>query len=293
MQCPSCKLANPPTARFCNGCGFQLQYATAAQSYPSGKVLCPYCRVLTRSDRALCSHCGRNLPGQSVAQSRQETATRESYFNTPERKAWLIGGILVGIILIAFASQMAERDRARSTTTSAPAGSAPQTSQPATAANKPTSKDLLERAKTNVFAGANTERLTYAKTDLELIPANALEYKEAQKLLAQLPGLMKDADAREVNDMRNRLKDSYLELIQKENSHYNYIEAKLTKSGKGFALWAIHEFFGQYEFSAGNDAHVVQLWINQNKQALERTGIVRVGLMGKGAYAGSSYFDLK
>jgi hypothetical protein len=76
-------------------------------------------------------------------------------------------------------------------------------------------------------------------------------------------------------------------------SHLNFIESKLTKTKKGYALWATHDFFSQYSLSAGSDAPVIQAWIVQNYGDLKKAGIVRVGLMGKGEYASGSSFELR
>lgn len=57
-------------------------------------------------------------------------------------------------------------------------------------------------------------------------------------------------------------------LVAGANPRLNYIQSKTTKMKGGYALWATHEFFTQYSFSSGNDASVVQEWIDRNRASL-------------------------
>src|SRR5229473_7581517 len=62
MQCPSCRLENPATARFCNGCGIRLELA------------CPACGHPSLPSSRFCSGCGaklETLPSVPVATNRQ------------------------------------------------------------------------------------------------------------------------------------------------------------------------------------------------------------------------------
>ena len=61
----------------------------------------------------------------------------------------------------------------------------------------------------------------------------------------------------------------------------------------GFALYAYHEFFNEYEFSAGDDAKLIQAWAGMHSRDLSKFQIVRVGVMGRGAYSSGTWYDLK
>lgn len=104
--------------------------------------------------------------------------------------------------------------------------------------------------------------------------------EEQKRKLAQVP------------EMRKQLEGSFRDCVAGANTHLNFIGSRITKVKGGYAIWATHEFFTRYSFSAGNDADIVQAWINRNRQDLKDCNIVRVGLMGTGPFSSYTYFDL-
>lgn len=157
-----------------------------------------------------------------------------------------------------------------------------------------TNAERLANAKnlTKEYEYATESDLNEAKLYLDQIPKSAPEYKEAKVLLTRMASQIKEQEEAEKSALRERLKNEYRDLVARENSHLNFIESKLTKMKKGYALWATHEFFTQYSLSAGSDARVIQAWIVENYEDLKKAGIVRVGLMGKGEYGTGSHFNL-
>ena len=272
------------------------------------QIVCPNCKYLVAYTQ-FCGNCAARLPQMPYArQEGQQPAGQSQQYQT--RTAGIIeafekfptfvkvGLLLLLVFFIVGIGSMFSGNRSSvstnisttpSTSTTPSRSAAPMERE----APKNTSKDKLDQAKKSIWPGAGVERLQGVQADLKSIPKEAPEYAEAQKILGTLPGLIKDAERRELNDKRESLKTSYLNLIKNENSIYNFVEAKLTKMKGGYALWAVHEFFNQYSFSAGNDARVVSQWIDENRNDLNKVGIVRVGLMGKGPYASWCYYDLK
>ena len=49
MKCPKCQRENPEDARFCNGCGIELELA------------CPKCGKANPPDSSFCNGCGYDL----------------------------------------------------------------------------------------------------------------------------------------------------------------------------------------------------------------------------------------
>jgi hypothetical protein len=148
-------------------------------------------------------------------------------------------------------------------------------------------QEKLQRAKEAARTG--TQPYT-VETLLAQIPESDPTYKEAKPLLDRA---RKQITEREGPDKRERLKESYKAIIATANSHLNYIDAKVVKSGKGYAIFVQHEFFSQYSFSAGDEAKLTSAWIAQNRDALEMANVVKVGLMGKGPYSSSCWLELK
>ncbi len=92
--------------------------------------------------------------------------------------------------------------------------------------------------------------------------------------------------------LREKLKTSYDYTMSASHTHLNFIRIKTTKIKGGYALWAQHEYFGQYTLSIGETAKVIQDWMGVNIGDLREAKIVRVGVMSAGGYGGYSYFDV-
>ena len=118
------------------------------------------------------------------------------------------------------------------------------------------------------------------------------EYKDAQKLLPAIDAAEKKHEKQLEPALRELLKIEYRDVVAAANPHLNYIGAQLTSAKGGFALWATHDFFGQYSLSIGGDAAVIQAWINKRRDDLHKAHITRVGLKGPG-YAGFSWLEIK
>lgn len=73
MHCPQCQQDNPPGARFCNGCGMQLEAA------------CPACDHVNPSASRFCNGCGSTLDGHAVTAAETRFASPQSY--TPKHLA--------------------------------------------------------------------------------------------------------------------------------------------------------------------------------------------------------------
>jgi hypothetical protein len=128
---------------------------------------------------------------------------------------------------------------------------------------------------------------------LEQIPESAAEYKEAQTLLIPTKKAREEQRKREAPIRREVLRVKYERVVQDANPNLNFIQSKFTKMKGGYALWATHEYFSQYTFSIGPDAKTVQEWIGENRTELLDAEIVRVGVMGRGGFAGNCYFDVR
>jgi len=201
-------------------------------------------------------------------------------------------------------SELTEETKQNSETTELSSTSTPSI-EPSPTVKPPsewTNAERLANAKNLTKEHASYD-LNEAKLYLEQIPKSAPEYKEAKILLTRIASqikeqeqaeksALKEQEEAEKSALRERLKNEYRDLIAHENPHLNFIKSKLTKTKKGYALWATHDFFSQYSLSAGSDAPVIQAWINENRADLMKAGIVQVGLMGEGEYATGSYFDL-
>jgi len=145
-------------------------------------------------------------------------------------------------------------------------------------------RDLYQQLATyNPDVKKYKEKLNYFSE--KLIEEQTKEAKKEREKWAKI-------DAQYESRLRDDLIVSYNDTIQNANPHLNFIKSKVTKTKGGYALWAVHDFFNQYSLSIGDDAKVISEWVAENREKLQDAQIVRIGLMGKGDYAGSSYFDL-
>lgn len=214
--------------------------------------------------------------------------------------ACIIGFGVIGITAASVFEQKAKQAANRR-------GGGPETahvnSSP-TAPSAATPSHYLSEAKKYLARDPSEYSFNQALGLLKGVPASAPEFKEAQKLIREteprLAQMKRESERqlalerqRRAPELRERLKDNYRNFVAGINPHLNYIGAKLTKTKGGYALWATHEFFTQYTFSAGDDAHQVSAWVGRNREELEQAGIVRVGVMGEGPYASWSYFDVR
>lgn len=217
--------------------------------------------------------------------------------NAPSTKKWLYTvGAILGLVIVGGLieqSKLKTKPANTSTTivnadsTATPAAGASVTEQPLTPAQRlQEAKNILNTLKTE--GGYHT-----AKMHLEKIPADAPEAKEAQKLLAGMPARLQKLQQEQLPELREQLKLKYQLVVANANPHLNFIGSKYTNLKGGFALWATHDFFSQYTFKIGDDAKIVSNWIDENYADLKRAKIVRVGVMGEGAYASWAYFDIK
>jgi hypothetical protein len=162
----------------------------------------------------------------------------------------------------------------------------------------------LAAAKETLKNPPSDYNFTVATNHLTAIPQTADEYKEAQRLLNGLPAAKaqflrkkaaEDAELKrkQAPIIREALKGEYENFVSGINPNLNYIGSKVSSTKGGYALWATHEYFSQFTFSIGSDGPQISAWIDRNRARLNEAGIVRVGVMGRGGYASSCWFDLK
>jgi hypothetical protein len=101
-----------------------------------------------------------------------------------------------------------------------------------------------------------------------------------------------ETPARSPKEDRENWARAYQTFVSAKNQHLNWIEYRVVKSGKGYALYATHEFFTQYSFSAGEFGKEVSNWIDMFRDHLRKAGFVRVRVWGKGEYSSGAWFNL-
>lgn len=224
---------------------------------------CRACGTLNLSTDTYCAACGERL---SRAWS---TGTQV-----------LIGMAVIGAVIlgnIAFAVWVQPK----------PARQPPGAS--VTVKAEPTTHDHLERAQGLL----KTKDYKAVLHELTFIVKGAPEFAEAKQLeAAALKGIQAEK-IEQAPKLRQTLRYEYQVLISTANPHLNFIDTKLTKVKGGYALWATHEYFSQFTFSIGGNGPLVSKWIDENHNTLSDAEIVRVGVMGRGSYAGSVWFDVR
>lgn len=81
-------------------------------------------------------------------------------------------------------------------------------------------------------------------------------------------------------------------IVARTNPHLNYVDVKIQKSGKGFAIYATHDYFTRYTMSAGSDAKVCEEFIQLTRDELAAAKIVRVGFWGTGPYSSGCWLEV-
>jgi hypothetical protein len=114
------------------------------------------------------------------------------------------------------------------------------------------------------------------------------------KPLANLPATQPTVTKQTPVQLRETLSAEYHTLIAEQYSHLNAVGSKTTKTKGGYALWATHDFFGRYTFSAGRQARVIGQWIYENTARLKKAEINKVGVMSNERSLGDSscWFDV-
>lgn len=92
---------------------------------------------------------------------------------------------------------------------------------------------------------------------------------------------------------KEELAELWKNTVAAQNPHLNYVDVKIQKSGKGYAIYATHEFFSQFTMSAGPDARLCEEFIDLTSEELAAAKVVRIGFWGKGPYSSGCWFDLK
>lgn len=92
--------------------------------------------------------------------------------------------------------------------------------------------------------------------------------------------------------IRGALAVEYKEFISRNNRQFNFIETKVSKSKKGYELWAVHEYFNQYSLSIGNNGKELPEWMMDNMDRLKQAGFVKVGLKNSDRYS-AAWIDIK
>jgi hypothetical protein len=108
-----------------------------------------------------------------------------------------------------------------------------------------------------------------------------------------IPPASKPTSKPDPAQLRERLKNDYQSTIAAANPYLNFIKAQITKAKKGYSLWAVHSFFSQSSFSAGDDVKVVSMWIQTNRQDLQTGHITRVGFKNESGYLGSCWLEVQ
>jgi hypothetical protein len=250
------------------------------------QAICPRCQSLVPVG-TFCQRCGASLPRPAYPQG---PVHKQGAIN----KKVLIGilGGVGGLILLANISSLTRGNReGRQATTATSTANAPLSGS-----TKPrpelTNRERIQLARSALTESKSASEMSKAKRELEEIPKEAPEYKEVAALIPKLTERIKAGRAIEAFNLRGRLEYEYRKLIEEANPHLNFVGSKVTKTKTGYALWATHEFFTQYSFSAGDDAKIVLKWIDSNRANLVDAQIVRVGLLGKGPYASSCWLDM-
>jgi hypothetical protein len=111
---------------------------------------------------------------------------------------------------------------------------------------------------------------------------------------ANLPVTEPAATKQTPAELRETLSAEYLTLVVQQYSHLNAVRPKTTKTKGGYGLWATHEFFGRYTFSAGRQAQVIDQWVFANRVRLRQAEINQVGVMSSDRPFGESscWFDV-
>lgn len=310
-KCDRCGSENPEAPLFCATCGASLEGG------PLTALVCPRCEHANVLNSAYCNRCGSPLSRPSQAAVASEPASTTGGPPTPfsikaPARFWAravdqwdsygnIKYLLVGFVgLVLFVSVLSALSK--STEDSASSSNRAPTSQaspgkpaatPSAVKSEPsTSAEILAKAK-ELWQGAITEaNLRDAKDYLELIRKEDKEYREAQKLKANVEKQLLRLRSSQAELLRTSLSEQLRSLMEIANPHYNFIKAKVTKSGKGYAIWATHEFFNQYSFSAGDEARLVREWMVQRRNELDKAKIVKVGVMGEGPYSSLCWLEV-
>ena len=245
---------------------------------------CPRCRADNPPGARFCQQCGAQFFSQPVLEKAQAEKDKDLGYK-------VMGYGLLGICLIVIVSILGsvknKSDSMQKASSSAPVTTPAQA--PLTPATPPpviSNAEKLSRAKAAMKTGTQYKT---AESLLSQIPVSDPAYKEAKPLLEQARKKIAETEGVLI---RGRLKDSYTAIIRNANPHLNFVEAKIIKVGKGFGIYAAHEFFSQYSFSAGDEARITQTWISENRDDLRTAGVVQVGLMGKGPYSSRCWLEL-
>ncbi|HEV2704947.1 MAG TPA: hypothetical protein VGV59_03425 [Pyrinomonadaceae bacterium] len=258
---------------------------------------CTRCGTQNHVGASYCASCGGPLipPQTSDAYYEQQKKKQNSLF--------IAALIAIGAVFVITIVWLIAGDDARS--------SRPATLNANSAKSSPTPNNNLSPAERVAAAkkmlqadklGVN--EFIIVQGQLLSIPKDAPEYKEAQVLSKSLDEkkLKQDAEQQRAEAkaaqerapaLREELKENYRRTVAEAMPHLNFIGGKLTRTKGGYALWATHEFFSQYTFSAGDEARLVSDWMDRHRADLKASGIVRVGVMGEGPYASYVSFEVK
>ena len=91
---------------------------------------------------------------------------------------------------------------------------------------------------------------------------------------------------------KEEIADLWRLTVATQNPHLNYVDVKIQKSGKGFAIYATHDYFTQYTMSAGPDAQLCHEFVQLTREELAAAKVVRVGFWGKGPYSRGCWLDV-
>lgn len=81
-KCPNCGGMASAGARFCPGCGINIEQATAP--VPAGGMRkCPYCDGVISADAVFCGHCGAKSPPDEETKAPEFLGTQPTSASTP------------------------------------------------------------------------------------------------------------------------------------------------------------------------------------------------------------------
>lgn len=138
--------------------------------------------------------------------------------------------------------------------------------------------------------------ITYCSSDRQKeVKQNTVSATIAPEPPKQTPEEKRRADLSPLSaeDLRVVLSSEYQATIEALYPRLNHITTRIKKSGKGYYLYAVHDFFSQYTLSAGGQAKIISAWINSNDEWLRKAKINRVGVWGTGDYSSGAWYDIQ
>jgi len=194
----------------------------------------------------------------------------------------LVGLFIVGLMVVAAMQSCSTREQHRAEVAAAES-SATQLLDARLAEGTASPSEFLEAANAALrYSDGGSADFRTASRYLEYIGPKDSVYKEAQALAQDIKKMRLDA-----------LATSYRKLLAEQDPSYNWIQVKTEKTGGGYALWGVHEFYTEYSFSAGSLGPAVYAWMDLHHSDIMDAKVRRVGVRGIGEYATRIWFKVE